>query len=153
MSILAHKFLFRDNTGGQCQILTPKVNMKEEAGVHVIDTRGEFVVGKETDNVRDTPTKEAEEGTDRLLIDLANVTYLNPSALGVLISAHTNLSKRGAMLGLCNVSDGITNIFVITKLSLVFNVYGNREEGMAALSKSPSNNGGKGVIPHKRSIK
>ena len=125
-------------------MLTPKVQVIEEAGVHVLAARGEFVGGKETDNLRDALAKEVEGGTDRLLIDLANVTYLNSSALGVLISAHTNFSKRGGTLGLCNVSDGITNIFVITKLSLVFNVYGNREEGLTALNKSESNGDGEG---------
>ena len=115
-------------------MLRPKVQVTEERGVRVLAARGEFVGGNETDKLRETLAEEAEKGTDRLLIDLSDVTYLNSSALGVLISAHTNFSKRGGMLGLCNVSDGITNILVITKLSLVFNVYGNREEGLAALA-------------------
>ena len=115
-------------------MLRPRVQVTEERGVRVLAARGEFVGGNETDKLRETLAEEAEKGTDRLLIDLSDVTYLNSSALGVLISAHTNFSKRGGMLGLCNVSDGITNIFVITKLSLVFNVYGNREEGLAALA-------------------
>ncbi|MGE3801698.1 MAG: STAS domain-containing protein [Candidatus Kapaibacterium sp.] len=115
-------------------MLRPRVQVTDESGVRVLAARGEFVGGKETDTLREAFAEEAEKGTNRLLIDLADVTYLNSSALGVLISAHTNFSKREGKLGLCNVSDGITNIFVITKLSLVFNVYGNREEGLAALS-------------------
>ena len=119
-------------------MLTPKVQVQEEGGIKVLAARGEFVGGKETDALRDALAQEAEKGTKALLIDLANVRYLNSSALGVLISAHTNFSKREGVLGLCNVSDGITNIFVITKLSLVFNVYGNREEGITALKAGRS---------------
>ena len=115
-------------------MLRPKVRVTDEGNVRVVAARGEFVGGNETDALREALAKEAEQEAQRLLIDLADVTYLNSSALGVLISAHSNFSKRGGMLGLCNVSDGITNIFVITKLSQVFNVYGNREEGLAALS-------------------
>ena len=115
-------------------MLTPKINVTDEGNVRVLTARGEFVGGKETDDLREALARESENGTERLLIDLEGVTYVNSSALGVLISAHSNFSKRGSLLGLCNISEGIKNIFVITKLSLVFNVYGSREEGIKALA-------------------
>lgn len=117
-------------------MLTPKVHVTDEGNVRVLAARGEFVGGNETDELRDALARESEQDTRRLLIDLEGVTYLNSSALGVLISAHTNFSKRGSVLGLCNISEGIKNIFVITKLSLVFNVYGSRKEGVAALANA-----------------
>lgn len=115
-------------------MLTPKVNVTDEGNVRVLTARGEFVGGNETDDLREVLAKESESGTQRLLIDLEGVTYLNSSALGVLIAAHSNFSKREGQLGLCNISDGINNIFVITKLSLVFNVFDSREEGLKALT-------------------
>lgn len=117
-------------------MLTPKVNVTDEGNVRVLAARGEFVGGNETDRLRDALARESEQGTERLLIDLEGVTYLNSSALGVLISAHTNFSKRGSLLGLCNISEGINNIFIITKLSLVFKVYGSRAEGVKALTEA-----------------
>ena len=114
-------------------MLTPKVRLTDEGNVRVLTTRGEFVGGDETDELRDALAKESEAGTKRLLIDLEKATYMNSSALGVLISAHSNFAKREGMLALCNISDGIKNIFVITKLSLVFNVYDSRDEGIQAL--------------------
>lgn len=114
-------------------MLTPKVRLTDEGNVRVLTARGEFVGGNETDELRDALAKEVEAGTERLLIDLEKATYMNSSALGVLISAHSNFAKRDGKLALCNTSDGIKNIFVITKLSMVFNVYDNREEGIEAL--------------------
>ena len=111
-------------------MLSPKVRIEDDRGVRVLSARGEFVGGKETDLLRETLASEAEAGTSRLLIDLENVQYLNSTALGVLIAAHTNFSRRGGVLALCNVSEGINNIFVITKLSRVFSVYADREEAI-----------------------
>ena len=117
-------------------MLSPKVKVEEDNGLHVLKAKGEFVGGKETDLLRDTLAAEAEAERDRLLIDLENVRYLNSTALGVLISAHTNFSKRGGVLALCNVSEGITNLFVITKLSKVFNVYNDRDDAREKLAAS-----------------
>jgi anti-sigma B factor antagonist len=115
-------------------MIFPKLRTHEHNGVKILQLTGEFVGGEETDELRNALMREAESGTDRLLIDLADATYLNSTALGVLIAAHTNFTKRGAHLALCNVSKNIENLFVITKLVLVFNVYASREEGLAALA-------------------
>jgi anti-sigma B factor antagonist len=120
-------------------MLKPRVKSTIDNGIKVITMRGEFVGGNETDELRSALAKESESATPKLLIDLADVTYLNSTALGVLIAAHTNFTKRDATLGLSNVSKNIQNLFVITKLVQVFNVYGSLQEGLAAM-----NNGGEG---------
>ena len=117
-------------------MFAPKVKASTENGVKVLAPRGEFTGGDETDELRNALAAEAESGAQSLLIDLENTTYLNSTALGVLIAAHTSFTKRGLRLGLCNVSKNIENLFVITKLVLVFNVYGSREEGLAALGQA-----------------
>src|SRR3954468_17632350 len=105
-------------------MLSPKVKVSSQDGVRVVEMRGEFVGGNETDDLRDTLAQESNNGTERLLIDLAGATYLNSTALGALIAAHTNFTKRNAKVALCNVSKNIENIFVITKLALVFSIHG-----------------------------
>ena len=114
-------------------MILQKVRTSTEGDIKVLTLRGEFTGGGETDELRNRLSEEAESGAKKLLIDLADATYLNSTALGVLIAAHTNFTKRGATLGLCNVSKNIENLFVITKLVLVFKVYASREEGIEAL--------------------
>jgi anti-sigma B factor antagonist len=116
-------------------MLAPKVKITTQGDVTILALQGEFVGGRETDDLRDALTEQAKAGTNKLLIDLAGATYLNSTALGVLISAHTNFSKRGAKIALCNTSKNIENIFVITKLTLVFSIYATREEGVIQLSQ------------------
>jgi anti-sigma B factor antagonist len=114
-------------------MLSPKVKVTSAGDVRVIAPRGEFIGGNETDELRTALAREAEAGTRLLLVDLAEARYLNSTALGVLIAAHTNMTKRGGRMGLCNVSKSIENLFVITKLVLVFNVYGSVEEGLEGM--------------------
>jgi anti-sigma B factor antagonist len=116
-------------------MLSPKVKVTSNEGIRIVEMRGEFIGGGETDDLRDALAKESQDGTERLLIDLAGATYLNSTALGVLISAHTSFAKRNAKVALCSVSDNIKNIFVITKLALVFTIYGSREEALAQMGR------------------
>lgn len=100
-------------------------------GYEVLRLKGQFVGGDETDELRQQIAKAAEADLQVLIIDLDKVSYLNSTALGVLISAHTNFAKRNAKVVLCHLSDSIENIFVVTKLTLVFSIYGNLDEAIA----------------------
>ena len=60
------------------------------------------------------------------------------TALGVLISAHSNYTRRGGQMKLCSVDSRIQNIFVITKLSYVFDTYPNEEQAIASFAESRS---------------
>ncbi|MBS1912459.1 MAG: STAS domain-containing protein [Bacteroidetes bacterium] len=101
--------------------------------IWLVEPRGEFVGGDETDELRTALDEANKAGATKLLVDLAGVSYLNSTALGVLIAGHTSFTKRGAEIVLCNVSDNIRNIFVITKLTLVFTIYESRDEALKHL--------------------
>lgn len=98
----------------------------------VFELNGNYIGGDETDELRDDIKKISDSGNTKLVIDLGRVSYLNSSALGVLISAHANYAKRGGQIKLCRLNKNIENIFVITKLSLVFDSYQNQKEAIAS---------------------
>ena len=77
----------------------------------------------------------ADEGNVKLVIDLGEVSYLNSSALGVLISAHANYAKREGIIKLCRLNKNIENLFVITKLSKIFDSYPSQMEAVASFSE------------------
>ena len=67
-------------------------------------------------------------GNTALLIDLSNVTYINSTAIGVLVAAHATYTRKGWRIKVCGMNKNINNIFVITKLTLVFDVHDTREQ-------------------------
>jgi anti-sigma B factor antagonist len=107
-----------------------------EDGVGFIEASGSLIGGDETDKLRRAVGDFVERNYDKLLIDLSGVTYLNSTAIGVLVAAHTTYSKRGWRIKLCGVNKNIDSIFVITKLSLAFEVHEDREEALKAFAQA-----------------
>jgi anti-sigma B factor antagonist len=106
----------------------------QDGKIIVLGLRGNYVGGDETDELRDIIKKVSESGNLKLVIDLGEVSYLNSSALGVLIAAHANYTKRGGKVMLCQLNKNLENLFVITKLSLIFDSYPNQVEAIAGFS-------------------
>ncbi|HPO63661.1 MAG TPA: STAS domain-containing protein [Candidatus Kapabacteria bacterium] len=112
-----------------------QVKLEEQIGGAILHLKGQFVGGEETDHLRATLTEIAQKNESRLIVDLEKTTYLNSTALGVLIAAHANFAKRNGQIVLCNVSKSIENIFVITKLTLVFPIFASIDEAIKTISK------------------
>ena len=66
-----------------------------------------------------------------LVVNLGETQHLNSTALGVLISAHSSYVRRGGHMKLCAVDKRIENIFVITKLTMVFEICETEEQAVA----------------------
>lgn len=114
-------------------------NIKEtslqDGKITVLKLKGNFVGGDETDELQNTIKKLSDAGNLKLVIDLGEVSYLNSSALGVLISAHANYTKREGKVKLCQLNKNLENLFVITKLSLIFETYPSEMEAVASFAE------------------
>ncbi|MBP9191029.1 MAG: STAS domain-containing protein [Ignavibacteria bacterium] len=107
-----------------------KVTDLTDKGIVILQPKGNFVGGDETDELRDSIKNYSELENKKLIIDLGDVLYLNSTALGVLISAHANYSKREGKIKLCQLNKNLENLFVITKLALIFDSYPSQEEAI-----------------------
>ena len=103
-----------------------------ENGIALVEPSGSLVGGDETVDLRASVAGFVDRNYEKLLIDLSKVNYMNSTAIGVLVSAQTTYSKKGWQVKLCGINKNISNIFVITKLTLVFEVYDTREEAIAS---------------------
>jgi len=112
-----------------------QIKIEEKSGYTLLSLKGQFIGGEETDKLRDALVGIAQQKKNNLVIDLAKATYLNSTALGVLISAHANFVKREGKIILSNVNKSIQNIFVITKLSLVFSIVETLDEANKLISE------------------
>lgn len=111
-----------------------QIKTEERDSCTVLKLSGQFIGGKETDDVKSALSKAGVEGVTKLIVDLGDVTYLNSTALGILISAHASFAKRDGKVVLCNVGKSIENIFVITKLTLVFAIKPTLSEAIEFLN-------------------
>lgn len=111
-----------------------QITLESKSGCNILHLNGQFVGGIETDELRTNIKNLAENSNPKLIVDLSKTTYLNSTALGVLISGHTSFVKNSGKIVLSNVSKSIENIFVITKLTLVFDITENLDEAINKLT-------------------
>ncbi len=104
--------------------------------VDILRLSGQFIGGQETDELRSVLRSVSEQRSNLLIVHLGDVTYLNSMSLGVLISAHANFVKRGGRIALAAISDSIRQVFVITKLDNVFEIFASEEEAIKSFTHS-----------------
>jgi anti-anti-sigma factor len=109
------------------------VSVEKMGEVAVVAPEGNFFGGKETDALEKAFKELSGADNKKMVLDLGKVQHLNSIAIGLLVGAHTSYQKRGGRIVLANVDRRIENVFVVTKLSLVFEVAGTREEAVAKL--------------------
>lgn len=111
---------------------------RQVGSIAILTPKGYLTGGEETEELERAIKALAEEGNKHLIINLSETQHLNSTALGVLISAHSNYARRGGQMKLAAVDKRIENIFVITKLSLVFDVYPSEEQAIASFVERES---------------
>jgi len=120
------------NRGGFMSIKSTTI---DDGNVVILEPKGSLIGGAETDELKNTLHSLMEKGKFKVILDFTGVEYLNSSAIGVLTVSHTGLSAKGGKLILCNVNKGISNIFLVTKLSTIFLTEDTRDEAILAMGK------------------
>ncbi|KPJ65879.1 MAG: hypothetical protein AMJ43_09805 [Coxiella sp. DG_40] len=69
-----------------------------------------------------------------LILDFCNVRFLSSAVLGLLISVSKKVYERDGQLKLCNITPKIYEIFKITRLTKIFDIYDDREGAIESLS-------------------
>jgi anti-sigma B factor antagonist len=112
-----------------------KIKTELRGDIAILAPKGSLVGGEETDELRSAVNQLIEKGNKRLIVDLGGVDYMNSTAIGALVSAHTSYANRSGNVILCNVNKKITNIFVVTKLSMIFQIENDLAEAELSLTK------------------
>lgn len=101
----------------------------------VVSPRGWLVGGVETDDVEYAIRALLAEGNRRLVLDLTGVVMLNSLAVGALMGCRQSYKSRDGHLVLCGLNQRIVRIFLLTQLTLVFELHPTRDEALAALAQ------------------
>jgi anti-sigma B factor antagonist len=80
------------------------------------------------DMVRDLVTK----GQRKILLNMGDVTYIDSSGIGELVSAFTTVRNQGGELKLLNLTKKVHDLLQITKLYTVFDVKDDEAKAVAA---------------------
>jgi anti-sigma B factor antagonist len=107
---------------------------RETDGITILDISGRITMGEGSVVLRDRVRDEIAAGRQRIIINLADVSYIDSSGLGELISAFTTAKNRGITLKLLNLTKRIHELMQITKLYTVFDVYDDEDAAINSFS-------------------
>ncbi|ACF14124.1 anti-sigma-factor antagonist [Chloroherpeton thalassium ATCC 35110] len=108
------------------------VKEHEESGIVVLKLKGDLLGGDDYQTFKDTLKKYISEGKKDFVIDLRKVTYINSSGIGMLVSGMTTVTNAEGTFKLANVEQNIHNVFTITNLISIFDVYETLEDALNA---------------------
>ena len=100
-------------------------------GVSILDLSGKIVLGEGDMQIKERIRDLLTDGQKRILLNLADVSYIDSAGLGALISSYTTSRREGGTLKLVNLTKRIQDLLAITKLITVFDTY---EDEKTALS-------------------
>ena len=95
---------------------------REVGGVTIVDLSGKITLGEGGVTLRDEVRKLVAAGQKKIVLNLAEVNYIDSSGLGELVSAYTAVKNAGGELKLLNLTSKVRDLLVITKLVTVFDV-------------------------------
>jgi anti-sigma B factor antagonist len=102
--------------------VTMKANSRQVNGVTVVDMSGRITLGEGSVVLRDTIRDLLSKGQKKILLNLGNVTYIDSSGIGELVSAFTSVRNQGGELKLLNLTKKVHDLLQITKLYTVFDI-------------------------------
>lgn len=112
--------------------MTMKASSRQVNGVTVIDLSGRITLGEGSVVLRDTIRDAVAAGNKKILLNLGDVTYIDSSGIGELVSGFTSVRNQGGELKLLNLTKKVHDLLQITKLYTVFDVKDDEATAIAS---------------------
>ncbi len=123
--------------------MTMKASSRQVEGVTIVDLSGRITLDEGSVVLRDTMKDLSAQGHKRIVLNLGDVTYIDSSGVGELVSAFTSIRNAGGELKLLNLTKKVHDLLQITKLYKVFDIQDDETAGnrcisrLTALQKAP----------------
>ncbi|HEV8184251.1 MAG TPA: STAS domain-containing protein [Candidatus Angelobacter sp.] len=115
--------------------MSMKATNRQVEGVTVVDMSGRITLGEGSVVLRDTIRDLIGKGQKKILLNLGDVTYIDSSGIGELVSAFTAVRREGGELKLLNLTKKVHDLLQITKLYTVFDIKDDEAAAIKAFGK------------------
>ena len=113
-----------------------KASTRQMDSITIVDVSGRITLGEGSGVLRDTIRELVGKGNKKILLNLGDVTYIDSSGIGGLVSAFTTVRNQGGELKLLNLTRKVHDLLQITKLLYnVFDVKDDEATAIAAFTK------------------
>ena len=104
--------------------------------VVVLDLKGKVTLGEGDELLKDKVNSLVNQGHKKIVLNLADVPYIDSAGLGEVVRTYTTVSRQGGSLKLLNLTKRITDLLSITKLLTVFETFDSENEAVRSFAAS-----------------
>jgi anti-sigma B factor antagonist len=112
-----------------------KSSNRQVDGITIVDMSGRITLGEGSVVLRDSIRDLIGKGQKKILLNLGDVTYIDSSGIGELVSAFTAVRREGGELKLLKLTKKVHDLLQITKLYTVFDIKDDEATAIQAFSK------------------
>ena len=110
------------------------INIRETAEAVILDLSGRITLGEPLAELRDSIREALAGDRKSILLNLADVSYIDSSGLGQLISSYATTTSRGGQMKLLNLQKRVNDLMQVTKLLTVFETYTSEEAALRSFA-------------------
>jgi anti-sigma B factor antagonist len=113
-----------------------EIDERTVGDVVVLDIKGRVQLGEGDEMLKDKVNSLLNQGRKKIVLNLAEVPYIDSAGLGEVVRTFTTVSRQGGQLKLLNLTKRITDLLAITKLLTVFDTYDSEQDAVQSFSAS-----------------
>src|SRR3989442_2108507 len=107
---------------------------RQVGDVVILDLAGKLTIGEGSVQLREAVRRLLDDGKKKILLNLGDVSYVDSSGIGELVSSYTTTNHNGGQLKLLNQTKKIHDLLTITKLLTVFESYDDEAAAVASFN-------------------
>lgn len=117
------------------------VKTRRVDNIVIMDLSGKLTIGEPVMQLRDALRAQVAGGDSKFIVNLGDVSYVDSSGLGELVSSYTTVRNKGGDVKLLKLTAKIKDLLQMTKLLTVFDVYDDEAKAIASLKGSAKADG------------
>jgi anti-sigma B factor antagonist len=111
-----------------------QIEQRSVGDVVVLDLKGKITLGEGDELLKDKVNSLVNQGHRKIVLNLAEVPYIDSAGLGEIVRTYTTVSRQGGSLKLLNLTKRITDLLSITKLLTVFETFESEDEAVRSFA-------------------
>jgi anti-anti-sigma factor len=128
-SQISREFVRKDNS--------MNIGAYRKGSISILNLKGR-IVGVDSTSIKnaiDNQVNDARDGKPKILLNFAEVSFIDSTGIGVIVGSHISITQKGGRIALLHLGENIKNLMVMVKLIRVFECYDDEQDAIASLAK------------------
>jgi anti-sigma B factor antagonist len=109
-----------------------KIDIRTIGDARILDCSGKITLGEGTMSIRNTVRDILQSGVKKIVLNLADINYIDSAGVGELVSTYTSVVNGGGQLKLLKLTKKIREVLTLTKLLTVFEAFDDEKAVLAS---------------------